>query len=179
MSMRFFSFMLSSFLCGIRHNKVQKGYTAKYPKAKLMVVGKDPPKEIQSFNENPLITVTGTVIDMRPYLWQSTVAVVPLVYGAGSQFKVFEAMACAAPVVASPQAVSALDVVPDRDLILARGAQEFAGAILGLLENPQRRGELGTAGRRYVETHHHWDQIAAQLEGIYREVIQCKQERDA
>ena len=149
------------------------------PDVRVLIVGKDPGREIKALDAHPAIRVTGTVEDIRPYLWSSTLAVAPVTYGAGIQNKVLEAMACAAPVVASTQAGSALDVVPDRDLILAEGTRAFAGAILELLEDSQHRRELGTAGRRYVEVHHHWDQIAAQLEVIYREVIQCKQERDA
>ena len=149
------------------------------PNVKVSIVGKDPGREIQALSAHPAVSVTGTVEDMRPYLWSATLAVAPVTYGAGIQNKVLEAMACAAPVVASSQAVSALDVVPDRDLLVAEGAQAFAGAILGLLAIPQRGQELGAAGRRFVETHHNWDQIAARLEGIYHEVIQHQQGKDA
>jgi glycosyltransferase involved in cell wall biosynthesis len=95
--------------------------------------------------------------------------VAPLLYGAGIQNKVLEAMACGAPVVASPQASQSLAAVPGQDFLLASGAQEFASAILTLLDSPGQRSEIGHAGRRFVETNHSWDSAARQLETIYAE----------
>jgi glycosyltransferase involved in cell wall biosynthesis len=97
--------------------------------------------------------------------------VAPVTYGAGIQNKVLEALACGTPVVASPQAVSALDVRPGEHLLVEDGAEAFAQAVLGLLGNAGLRARLGSAGRRYVETHHNWDGIAARLEDVYADVL--------
>jgi glycosyltransferase involved in cell wall biosynthesis len=67
--------------------------------------------------------------------------------------------------------VSALAVVPDRDLKVADGAEAFAQAICDLLANREQREQMGKAGRQYVETHHSWGRISAQLEDIYYEAI--------
>jgi glycosyltransferase involved in cell wall biosynthesis len=85
------------------------------------------------------VQVTGVVDDLRPYLQSATLAVAPIRYGTGIQNKVLEAMACATPVVASHQAVSALQVAPGEDLIVADQPREFARAILELLNDPERR----------------------------------------
>jgi hypothetical protein len=117
------------------------------------------------------VTVTGIVPDIRPYLRRATLAVAPVPYGAGIQNKVLEAMACGTSVVASPQAISALAIQPGRDLVVAEGVEGFARAVLALLDDPARRAELGQAGRAYVEAHHAWDAVAAQLVGIYQAAI--------
>ena len=144
------------------------------PDVKLCVVGKDPPREVRTLAQNPSIFVTGSVADIRPYLRRATMAVAPLIYGVGIQNKVLEAMACATPVVSTPQAVSALEVVPGRDVLVAREPETFAETVLDLLESPQRQREVGAAGRRYVETHHPWAAIGAQLEAVYNEVISIR-----
>jgi sugar transferase (PEP-CTERM/EpsH1 system associated) len=146
------------------------------PQVKLYVVGKDPTGDIQKLAEEPRIVVTGTVPDLPPYLAQAAVALAPLVYGAGIQNKVLEAMACGTPVVTSPRAVAALEIVPGRDLLVAEGAGEFATAVLRLLNDASLRVELGRAGREYVETHHNWQKTAVQLEAIYRSVIKTEPE---
>ncbi|MBL8055648.1 MAG: glycosyltransferase [Anaerolineales bacterium] len=138
------------------------------PDVKLWVVGKEPAAEVRALAADPAITVTGTVPDMRPYLQQATLAVAPVAYGVGIQNKVLEAMACGAPVVASPQSVSALDLQPGRDVQVAEQPEAFAAAILNLLNDPAQRAALGRAGRRYVETHHDWATIAARLEEAYQ-----------
>lgn len=137
---------------------------------KLWIVGKDPTRDIQTLGEYENITVTGTVPDLRPYLRRATIAVTPITYGAGIQNKVLEAMACATPVVTTPQAISAIEAMPGRDLLVAANVQKFAEAIVNLLHNPTQQKMIGQAARQYVETHHHWKNIAARLEDIYRTV---------
>ena len=78
------------------------------PDVKLWIVGKDPSKELLALQKYQKILVTGRVDDIRPYLRQATLSVSPLLYGAGIQNKILEAMACGTPVVATPLAVSAL-----------------------------------------------------------------------
>ena len=141
------------------------------PQAKLWIVGKDPRSDILALRHHPNVTVTGTVDDIRPYIQQADVAVAPLVYGAGIQNKVLESMACGTPVVATPQAVSALQAVPDRDLLIAQEPNEFAFKVLNLLEDSQKRNIIGEAGRCYVERYHDWHKIAIQLEEVYDAVI--------
>ena len=137
----------------------------------LVIVGKDPPGNILALGDHPAITVTGTVEDIRPYLRRATVAAVPLIYGAGSQFKLLEAMAVGTPVVATSRAVSALDVQSGQDLLIADNADDFAEKILTVIDDPHCQRQLGDAGRQFVERQHGWGTIVGQLEGIYNEVI--------
>lgn len=141
------------------------------PEARLLIVGKDPTREIQALAENPNITVTGTVASLPPYLQRATVAVAPITYGAGMQNKILEAMSCGTPVVTTPQAVTSLSLEPGRDLVVADTPESYAQAILDVLAQPQRQAELSRNGRCYVEQYHHWPNVAARLETIYREAI--------
>ncbi|MCA9932305.1 MAG: glycosyltransferase, partial [Anaerolineales bacterium] len=140
------------------------------PDVKLMIVGKDPTSEIEALAENPNIVVTGTVDHLPPYLQRATIAVVPIAYNAGIQNKVLEALACATPVITSPQAVAHLPLEPDRDLLVAGDAPSFAQHILNLLADPVRQQQLGRTGRAYVERYHNWNHVAVRLEEIYTAV---------
>jgi glycosyltransferase involved in cell wall biosynthesis len=137
---------------------------------KLWIVGKNPSNEIRALGDHPQIKVTGAVKDIRPFLQRATVAVVPLVYGAGSQLKVLEAMACETPVVATPQAVLALNVKDRQDILIAQGPKNFSKSVIELLESSDSRHQLSRFGRKYVEENHHWGSIVTKLEGIYNEV---------
>ena len=142
------------------------------PQTKLQLIGKDPPAAIRRLSEREnRIEVSGYVPDMRNYLRRASLAIAPLVYGAGIQNKVLEAMACGIPVAASSQAVSALGAVPGKDVLVADEPQEIAAAALKLLENSPLNSQIGANGRAYVERNHDWNSIAAQLENIYRETI--------
>ena len=144
---------------------------AKRPDTKLQIVGKDPTRNIRQLAENPLIVVTGAVRDVRPYLQKATLAVAPIVYGAGMQNKVLEALACATPTICTPQAISALNVIPGRDVIVGHEPKDFAEGVVKLLNDGEQQREIGQAGRRYVEEHHNWDNVAAHLESIYNEFV--------
>ncbi len=147
---------------------------AQRPDAELWLVGKDPAPELRALAEKShasgpagRVVVTGEVPAMQDYIQSAVLAAAPLLYGAGIQNKVLEAMACGTPVVASPQASQSLAARPRQDFLAAWGSDEFAAAILALLDSPDLRKELGHAGRRFVEANHSWDSAAAHLERIY------------
>jgi glycosyltransferase involved in cell wall biosynthesis len=125
------------------------------------------------------IEVTGYVPDMAPVLATATVLAAPLVYAAGIQNKVLEAMARGVPVVTSTSACAALDAVVGRDVIAADGDAAFADHVVRLLEDRPARDAMGAAGRRYVEQHHDWDVLAGRLVGIYEEARQVATARSA
>lgn len=141
------------------------------PDVRVVIAGQSPPREVRALaGRHPSkVSVTGFVADLRPHLRESAMAVAPVTYGAGIQNKVLEAMACGTAVVASPQACSALQACPDRDLLVSESPADFAAAIVRVLVDPGLRSRLGEAGREYVLHHHRWEAIAAQLEGYYEE----------
>jgi polysaccharide biosynthesis protein PslH len=90
---------------------------------------------------------------------------------AGIQDKVLEAMACGVPVVASPQASSALLAQVDHDLLIAYGGDAFAAASLKRLNSPALGRQFSEAGRHDTVQHYRWDGITAGLEAVYFELI--------
>jgi glycosyltransferase involved in cell wall biosynthesis len=141
------------------------------PKTRLVIVGKDPSADIRNLAINPLVTVTGTVDDIRPYLWKATVAVVPLVYGAGIQNKILEAMACGTPVVTTQAALPSLQVQSGKDILAAGDDDGFALEVIRLLEDQKLQREVGDAGAAYVRNYHNWASKAKDMLAIYEASI--------
>lgn len=80
-----------------------------------------------------------------------TVGVVPSVDGEGSSASLKEPMALGIPVVASSLAGN-LEVVGDAGLTFAnRDVAGLTAALVGLLQDPARRADLGRRGRRRVD----------------------------
>jgi glycosyltransferase involved in cell wall biosynthesis len=154
---------------------------AKRPSTRVVIAGKDPSRSLSGVLAayGSRVTLTGSVPDLRPHLREASVAAVPLVYGAGCQNKVLEAMACGTPVIATSKAVSSLMTEHGRSVLVADGPEAFAESLLALLSDPQRQRAIGLAGRRYVETHHRWDRIALNLETVYSEAIGARTEQRA
>ena len=153
------------------YNEIMPLIWAEHPDVRLIIVGKDPPDSIQAFAQHPGVEVTGTVQDIRPYLLKATAAVAPLRYAVGIQNKVLEAMACATPVVTTPQVISSISAVPDQDILMGKDAKSFAQAVLSLLNSTEKRQAVGQAGHRYTQENHSWTKIAAKLEEIYQAEI--------
>jgi glycosyltransferase involved in cell wall biosynthesis len=102
------------------------------------------------------------------------VAIAPVLYSAGIQNKVLEAMACGTPVIASPQAIAALAARPGSDLVVAGDEASFAREILALLANSARQAQIGQAGRAYVEHQHSWRAVTEQLESVYHRALEAQ-----
>jgi glycosyltransferase involved in cell wall biosynthesis len=115
--------------------------------------------------------VTGFVPDVRPYISEASVYIVPLRSGSGTRLKILEALAMGKAVVSTTIGAAGLAVTHGRHLLLADDPAEFAAAVGSLLKEPARRQALGEAGRQLVETTYDWQAIAADLDRTYRQTV--------
>jgi glycosyltransferase involved in cell wall biosynthesis len=136
------------------------------PGTTLAVAGRKPPEEITAMARDPGITVTGTVADIRPYLWGSAVSVVPLLTGGGTRLKIYESMAACRPVVSTTVGAEGLTVHPPHDIRIADTADRFAAECLAMLENDGERETVACAGRRLVAENFSWDQVSRRFEAL-------------
>jgi polysaccharide biosynthesis protein PslH len=113
------------------------------PSCTLAIVGRTPPPKIAALaDQAPGVTVTGTVPDVRPYLWGASVSVVPLRIGGGTRLKIYEAMAAKVPVVSTAVGAEGLHVNPPHDIRLGDTPEDFAERCLELLENADARRQI-------------------------------------
>jgi glycosyltransferase involved in cell wall biosynthesis len=150
---------------------------AENPDVRFQIVGKDPPETVRQLATDGRIQVTGTVDDLRPYLAQAAVAVCPVPYAVGVQFKVLEAMAMRTPVVCTSAAFAGLEAREREEALVADSPDTFAAQVLRVCSNPTLAEHLAAAGRRYVEAHHSWDAGARRLVGVYKETRSGTDER--
>jgi len=139
-----------------------------------VMVGRNPPEFICDYNRVDGITVTGTVDDVRPFIEQAAVYIVPLRIGGGSRLKILEALAMEKAVVSTSVGSEGLKVVNGRDVILADTPEKFAERIIELLNNESQRRSLGRAGRQLVEQHYGWPALAEQLERFLLTILERK-----
>lgn len=145
---------------------------ARVPEAGLTVVGRNPSERLLSRARQARVEVTGTVDDVRPYVARGAISVVPLRLGGGTRLKIFEAMAMAKAVVSTPIGAEGLPLVPGKHFVAADGTEEFARAVVDLLEDPVRRRALGASGRRLVEERFSWRRVAKDFEAKCEEAIE-------
>jgi glycosyltransferase involved in cell wall biosynthesis len=139
------------------------------PSASLSIVGRKPPRRVEALAEaDASIKVTGTVPDVRPYLAEGSVCVVPLRAGGGTRIKIFEAMAAGLPVVATRIGAEGLPVEDGCHCFLADDPAQFADRVVELLRDPARAAEMATAAAELVRREFGWDRVA----GIFADLCQ-------
>jgi glycosyltransferase involved in cell wall biosynthesis len=86
-----------------------------------------------------------------------------------------EAMACGKPVIASnlPGVRSVVNDGEDGLLVEPGNVADLAAKIQQLIDDPQRRQEMGKRGRAKVERKYAWNAIGTKLEQTYYEVLNC------
>lgn len=135
-------------------DRVLPRITARLPNAALFIVGANPDRRVQALGARPVITVTGRVADIRPYIAHAAVAVAPLQVARGVQNKVLEGMAMAKPVIASPMALEGVEATPEKEVLIAKEPDEFANAVLSAVAG--KHPELGGSARHRVLASYSW-----------------------
>jgi polysaccharide biosynthesis protein PslH len=139
------------------------------PDVSLTIVGRNPSERLRTGCNRPGVYVTGTVDDVRPYVDEAAVYVVPLRIGGGTRLKIFEALAMGKPVVSTTIGAEGLPMVDGEHFISADSPAEMARAVVSLLRDPARRRALGSAGRELVEQRHSWQRVALDFEQLCKE----------
>ena len=137
------------------------------PGCSLAIVGRHPPASVSALaRQHGNVVVTGTVPDVRPYLWGSSVAVIPLRIGGGTRLKIFEAMAAGVPLVSTSIGAEGLPLTPQEHLRIADSAGEFAAACIDLLQDASARMRMAAAARELVADCFSWEQVMPCFERI-------------
>jgi glycosyltransferase involved in cell wall biosynthesis len=144
---------------------------------KLTVIGK--PKEnghvaslVRNLGIADVVRFTGRISDedFAAYYAKTTIAVVPSIYE-GFGLPAGEAMACGVPVI-STTGGALPEVVGDAGILVAPGdSHALEEAIVALLDNPDKCGELGKAGYERVQKNFTWQKAAERTVDVYREAM--------
>lgn len=141
------------------------------PSTSLAVVGRNPSARLRAAGATAGVHVTGTVPDVRPYMAEAAVYVVPLRVGGGTRLKIFEALAMDKAIVSTGVGAEGLPIVPGEHYLRADRPEDFARAVVTLLKDPSRRRTLGAAGRRLVEERYSWAQATMHFERHCQELL--------
>ena len=137
------------------------------PDCTLAIAGRRPSAEVTRLAESDTrIKVTGTVPDVRPWLFGSLVSIVPLRIGGGTRLKIYEAMAAGAPVVSTAIGAEGLDVSDGENIRIADSPQRFAACCLALLESAAERERLAAAAWNLVASKYSWDVVTRSMERL-------------
>ncbi|MCG8651278.1 MAG: glycosyltransferase [Pirellulales bacterium] len=141
------------------------------PDVTVDIVGRNPPAAISRLGDYPGVTVTGSVDDVRPYVAQAEIAIVPLYAGGGTRLKIFEFMAMGTPVISTTIGAEGLSIVPEEHWLRADEDADFAGAVKRLLDDRDQRQRLSENALNLVQTKFSSEAIARQFESICQKTV--------
>jgi glycosyltransferase involved in cell wall biosynthesis len=136
------------------------------PATSLLIVGRDPSASIRDLAQRyPNVVVTGTVPDVRPYLWRSLVSIVPLHVGGGTRLKIYEAMAAGVATVSTSIGAEGIVAGPG-EIRIADQPEQFARECLLLLDNAGARSALANSALALVSERFSWNQVTRRFEDL-------------
>lgn len=118
--------------------------------------------------DDPRIRLAGPVEDAVAAIAAARVAVVPLLSGSGTRFKILEAWAAKRAVVSTRIGAEGLGAVDGTHLSLADDPGGFTAAVQNLLDDGLRARALGDAGRALYLDRYTWPAAWKLLEGCIR-----------
>ena len=136
----------------------------------LVVTGKVP-NPLPESARHPRVRLTGVLDSLSAAYLQSGVFVVPVLSGTGTRVKILEAMAHGVPVVSTAKGAEGLPVNHDRHLLLADRPEDFAAAVLRLLNDRELALRLGAAGRDLVRERFTWELQGQELRELVNSLV--------
>ena len=138
---------------------------ASRPETTVAIVGRKPAPEILALAGDK-VHVTGTVPDVRPWLWGGKLSIVPLRVGGGTRLKIYESMAAGVAVVSTTVGAEGLEIHDGGNIALADNPADFARRCLELLDSVESRHLMATAASQIVAEKYSWESVTTQFEQL-------------
>jgi sugar transferase (PEP-CTERM/EpsH1 system associated) len=134
------------------------------PDFEFLVVGRNPGTAVRRLGQQPGITVTGAVADVRPYVAAAEAVVAPLRIARGIQNKVLEALAMGKQVHVSPAVCATFGAELPAGVIRCDAEQDYAVSILGGASLPS--ATIRADARRRFSWDANLEQLMKDLEAV-------------
>jgi glycosyltransferase involved in cell wall biosynthesis len=147
------------------------------PEAEFWIVGRAPTAQVRELIGVPGVVVTGSVPDIRPYMAQSAVFVVPLRFGSGVRQKILEAWAMQKCVVSTRIGAEGLDYRDGENILVADNAETMAQRVIDALRDRALRDRVRSGGREIVTVQHRPATLAQRYYDAIATVVHEKRKR--
>jgi polysaccharide biosynthesis protein PslH len=125
-------------------------------------------KQQNGFKYSSLVRQVGYFDDIRPYVRQAKVYIVPLRVGGGTRLKILDAMAMGKSIVSTSIGCEGLAVEHNKNIMIGDGPEMFASMVVDLMKNEQKRIDLGNNARQLVKDQYDWKLLGEMMDKIYK-----------
>ena len=85
--------------------------------------------------------------------------------------KILDALSMGKAIVATTMAVEGIDVMPEKNVLIANSPTEFVEQISHVIKDHKLRDALGAEARKFVIENYSWDVIGNKLGNIYSSLV--------
>jgi len=135
------------------------------PDLKLLIVGSHLPKSIATYASSHII-IKGFVPDIKPIFDRIRLSIAPIRYGAGVKGKINTSMTYGVPVVATTIAAEGMNLIHNKDILIADTPEDFAKQIVRAYDEKQIWTSLSNSGKVNIERHFSFSVAEQQLRNI-------------
>jgi len=139
------------------HEQIWPSLRNQWPALVWRLIGKNHGTVSKRADGDPRIELSGPVENAIEELAAARVAVIPLLAGSGTRFKLIEAWAAGRAVVSTTIGAEGLPARHDENLLIADDPRSFSDAVSLLLSEPALRTKLGETGRALYESEFTWE----------------------
>jgi glycosyltransferase involved in cell wall biosynthesis len=146
--------------------KVWPQVAAAAPDSVLTLIGRKPPRLPAATPGK--VELVGFAPDVRQYLEETAVFIVPLLSGGGMRVKILDAWSWRLPVVSTTIGAEGLETRHGENILLADTTDAFAQSVVQVLHDRSLSNRLSEEGRATVETCYDWKKIYSSWDQVYR-----------
>jgi glycosyltransferase involved in cell wall biosynthesis len=147
-------------------NKIHKAV----PECKLVIAGRNMPEQIRKMTL-PNVLIVENVKSSKEFYLSHSIMLVPLLSGSGLRIKLVEGMAYGKAIVSTTVGAEGIKGLDKEKITLADGADDFANAVIGLLQDDVKRKKMEEAALKHAETHFSNEIVVKELVKFYTQLI--------
>jgi len=169
-----FSWLQNTEAANFLLNKIYPELKKKYPRIKIIIAGQNAKNKINQLTDNNI-----QIIDIAPedsqivikLYRQATLFLAPIFGPGGTRLKILAAMANGLPVIATKTGIQGLDLINNKDVLIANKPEEFVKQITNVLKNPTLYRQIQKNAFELIKSRYNWNKIAQQLEIEYEKIV--------
>jgi polysaccharide biosynthesis protein PslH len=143
----------------------------RFPGLELYIAGRNTPKWLISDYSKQGVFWVGEIEDVREFVKDKTIMIVPLFSGSGLRIKIIEAFLNLKAVVATPVAVEGTGAADNCELLIADGHVDFISKISHLMNNEKLFQNLIQCSFDFAIENFDNDKISKDMNKLYKQLL--------
>lgn len=140
--------------------------------ASLWIVGKKIPQSIKQLDTHTsIIFDENSSKDTSDIFKEADILLAPIRVGAGTQYKILEAMASGTPVVTTTLGAIGIEAEMGKNILVADDETGLVQNVISLLEDKTLYQKIASNARKLIEEKYDWEKIVTTLEHVYKGVL--------